>query len=275
MARASPAVMPGQRIRPAAKPRSIKQTSRHRRVRRLLSDVLPMLRCARTLTTRWSYGRMTTDAYKALAEVVLVERPLDHVLNEVAAIAQAWLPGSEATSITLMRADKAWTAAYSHRLALDADELQYKEGYGPCMDAGRTGMPMVVTDMRTEERWPTPTPRVLERGVSATVRSAPFQGLTIGALNNYSREPNAFGDDAEAWRDRQLHRNRGDERTAHAEAAARRPNTCSRRLSRARPSTWRWAYSSQPTTAPPKGHSQSCPSLAEAQPCCANWQRTS
>ena len=140
---------------------------------------------------------MTTDAYKALAEVVLVERPLDHVLNEVAAIAQAWLPGSEATSITLMRADKAWTAAYSHRLALDADELQYKEGYGPCMDAGRTGMQMVVTDMRTEERWPTYTPRVLERGVLSSLSvPLPFQGLTIGALNNYSREPNAFGDDA-------------------------------------------------------------------------------
>ena len=139
---------------------------------------------------------MTTDAYKALAEVVLVERPLDHVLNEVAAIAQAWLPGSEATSITLMRADKAWTAAYSHRLALDADELQYKEGYGPCMDAGRTGMPMVVTDMRTEERWPTYTPRVPERGVLGSLSvPLPFQGLTIGALNNYSREPNAFGDD--------------------------------------------------------------------------------
>lgn len=140
---------------------------------------------------------MTIDAYKALAEVVLVGRPLEDVLNEVAAIAQAWLPGSEATSITLMRADKAWTAAYSGRLALDADELQYHEGYGPCMDAGRTGMPMVVTDMRTEERWPTYTPRVLERGVLSSLSvPLPFQGLTIGALNNYSRHPNSFGESA-------------------------------------------------------------------------------
>lgn len=140
---------------------------------------------------------MTEDAYKALAEVVLVGRPLGDVLNEVAGIAQAWLPGSEATSITLVRADKAWTAAYSGRLALDADELQYEEGYGPCMDAGRTGMPMVVTDMRTEERWPAYTPRVLERGVLSSLSvPLPFQGLTVGALNNYSREPNAFGDDA-------------------------------------------------------------------------------
>lgn len=140
---------------------------------------------------------MTTDAYKALAEVVLVGRPLDDVLNQVATIAQNSIPGSEASSITLMRVDKAWTAAYSGGLALEADELQYKEGYGPCMDAGRTGMPMVVTDMRTEERWPTYTPRVLERGVLSSLSvPLPFQGLTIGALNNYSREANAFGDEA-------------------------------------------------------------------------------
>jgi len=142
-------------------------------------------------------GQMTIELYKALAAVVLVDRPLDEVLIEVAGIAQTSIRGSEASSITLVRADKAWTAAYSAQLALDADELQYREGYGPCMDAGRTGMPMVVTDMRTEERWPTYTPRVVRRGVLSSLSvPLPFQGVTIGALNNYSREPNAFGDEA-------------------------------------------------------------------------------
>ena len=97
----------------------------------------------------------------------------------------------------MVRADKAWTAAHSAQLALDADELQYEEGYGPCMDAGRTGMPMIVTDMRTETRWPTYTPRVLKRGVLSSLSvPIPFQGVTIGALNNYSSEADAFGDDA-------------------------------------------------------------------------------
>ncbi|PKW27510.1 GAF and ANTAR domain-containing protein [Phycicoccus duodecadis] len=140
---------------------------------------------------------MTVTAYKALAQVVLVDRPLEDVLNEVAAIAQAHIPGSEATSITLVRADRAWTAAYSDQLALDADELQYREGYGPCMDAGRTGLPMIVRDMRTEERWPAYTPRVVQRGVLSSLSvPLPFQGVTVGALNNYSREPDAFGDEA-------------------------------------------------------------------------------
>lgn len=137
------------------------------------------------------------DAYQALAQVVLVERPIADVLSEFADIAQKWLPGSEAASITLVRGDKAWTAAYSGTLALEADELQYEQGYGPCMDAGHTGMPMVVSDMRTEDRWPSYTPRVIERGVLSSLSvPLPFQGLTIGALNNYSREANAFGAEA-------------------------------------------------------------------------------
>lgn len=140
---------------------------------------------------------MTNSVFKALAEVSLVGRPLDETLTQVTRIAQAHIPGSEASSITLVRGDRAWTAAHSGQLALDADELQYRDGYGPCMDAGRTGMPMVVRDMRTEERWPSYTPRVLKRGVLSSLSvPLPFQGVTIGALNNYSREAGAFDEAA-------------------------------------------------------------------------------
>lgn len=140
---------------------------------------------------------MSTDAFKALAALVLVDRPLEETLGEITTIAQRWLPGAEATSITLVRGDKAWTAASTGQLALDADELQYQDGHGPCLDAGRTGLPMLVEDMRTEERWPTYTPRVLEKGVLSSLSvPLPFQATTIGALNNYSTKANAFGDEA-------------------------------------------------------------------------------
>lgn len=107
------------------------------------------------------------------------------------------MPGSGATSVTLMHPDKAWTAACSGRLALVADELQYQQGYGPCLDAGRTGMAMVVTDMHAESRWPAYTSRVLEHGVVSSLSAPlPFQGSTVGALNSYSREAEAFGEES-------------------------------------------------------------------------------
>lgn len=64
------------------------------------------------------------DAYAALSAVVLVDRDLDAVLQEISEIARAALPGSDATSITLVRGDRAWTAAHTGELAQRADELQ-------------------------------------------------------------------------------------------------------------------------------------------------------
>jgi GAF domain-containing protein len=128
-----------------------------------------------------------------LSRVVLADRALGEVLEEVTRIASSGIPGAEATSITLIRDDKAYTAAYTGQMALDADELQYDEGYGPCLDAGRGGVVLRIDDMLTEERWP----HYVERTASIGVRSSlsiplPYQGVVIGALNNYSSEPAAF-----------------------------------------------------------------------------------
>jgi GAF domain-containing protein len=138
---------------------------------------------------------MTTDPYQALAALVLVGRPLDAVLGEIATIACRALVGAEATSITLVRGDRAWTAAHTDQLAVDADELQYQDGYGPCMDAGRTGLTMHVPDLRVDDRWPAYAPRSVERGVLSSLSvPLPFQGRTIGALNNYASTAGAFTD---------------------------------------------------------------------------------
>ena len=136
------------------------------------------------------------DLHRELARVVLVGRELSEVLTEVVGIARRAIAGSEATSITLIRDDKAYTAAYDGQIAMDADELQYQRGYGPCLDAGRAGELFVVADMRTEERWPDYARHAAERGVGSSLSvPLPFQGATIGALNNYSGRPNAFAED--------------------------------------------------------------------------------
>ena len=60
----------------------------------------------------------------------------------------------EAASVTLIRGEKPFTAAYDGQMALDADEMQYEHRYGPCMDAGLAGQMFLVDDMRSEQRWP-------------------------------------------------------------------------------------------------------------------------
>jgi GAF domain-containing protein len=71
--------------------------------------------------------------------------------------------------------------------------LQYEEGYGPCLDAGRGGVPLRIDDMRTEERWPSYTERTAGIGVRSSLSvPLPYQGGVIGALNNYASTPAAF-----------------------------------------------------------------------------------
>ncbi|WP_091221452.1 GAF and ANTAR domain-containing protein [Geodermatophilus siccatus] len=133
------------------------------------------------------------ELWRALSQVALADRSLDDVLGEVTDIAARSIPGAEATSITLVRGDKAFTAAHTGEMALAADELQYERGYGPCMDAGRAGVVLRVDDMRTEQRWREYTARVLEVGVRSSLSMPlPYQGSSIGALNIYSTQPAAF-----------------------------------------------------------------------------------
>ena len=131
-----------------------------------------------------------------LARIGLANRALGEVLQEITEVAKSALPGAESTSITLIRGGRPCTAAHVDQLAVDADELQYEQGHGPCMDAGRTGVVLVVEDMRADGRWPAYAARVTDRGVLSSLSAPlPYQGATIGALNVYATVPAAFGSD--------------------------------------------------------------------------------
>jgi GAF domain-containing protein len=136
------------------------------------------------------------DLLRELSRVALVDRTLTDVLTDITRIAAQGIPGAESTSITLLRNDKAFTAAHHGEMALAADELQYAKGSGPCMDAGRGGVLLRVDDMRNEERWPEYVSRVVDTAgvLSSLSVPLPYQGSSIGALNNYSTKPAAFAE---------------------------------------------------------------------------------
>ena len=137
--------------------------------------------------------------HQDLARVVLVGRDLSEVLSDLTSVARKAMPAVEAASITLIRGEKAFTAAYDGQMALDADELQYERGYGPCIDAGLSGQTMVIDDMSTEDRWPDYARTAAAHGVGSSLSvPLPFQTATIGALNTYSTRPHAFGRDDQA-----------------------------------------------------------------------------
>ena len=110
-----------------------------------------------------------TELHEALARVVLADSELADVLTEITGIARRAMPSIEAVSITLIRGEKPLTAAYDGQMALDADELQYERGYGPCMDAGRAGQMFIIDDMRSEQRWPDYARHAVAHGVLSSL----------------------------------------------------------------------------------------------------------
>jgi GAF domain-containing protein len=140
-----------------------------------------------------------TRLHEDLARVVVADRDLSDVLGDVTSIARRALPQCEAASITLIRGEKAFTAAHDGQMALDADELQYERGYGPCLDAGRAGQVFLVEDMAAEQRWPDYARHAAAHGVGSSLSvPLPFQSATIGALNTYASRAHAFGDEDQA-----------------------------------------------------------------------------
>ncbi|MVA75423.1 ANTAR domain-containing protein [Auraticoccus sp. F435] len=134
--------------------------------------------------------------HEQLARTVLVGRELADVLGDVTAIARGAVPGVEAASITLIRGDRAYSAAYDGQLAKDVDEMQYDRGYGPCLEAGLGARTVVVSDVSTETRWPDYIEQAAARGVGSSVSlPLPFQSVTVGALNVYSRRPHGFAEE--------------------------------------------------------------------------------
>jgi GAF domain-containing protein len=133
------------------------------------------------------------ELWRELSRVVLIGRTLEEVLTEITALASSGVPGAESTSITMIRDDKPFTAAYHGEMALAADELQYRKGYGPCVDAGRGGVVLRIDDVREETRWPDYMAHVSETGVRSSLSvPLPYQGTSVGALNIYSGLQRAF-----------------------------------------------------------------------------------
>lgn len=117
-------------------------------------------------------------------------------LDLVVVLARATVVGADGVSVSLAGDGGLITVASSDDTveAMDAD--QYVTGEGPCLTAAAEGHRVEVESVDVETRWPAFTPRARERGINA-ILSNPLRAGTrpTGALNIYSRTPNAFGRD--------------------------------------------------------------------------------
>ncbi|MBM7804898.1 GAF domain-containing protein [Geodermatophilus bullaregiensis] len=140
------------------------------------------------------------DVNAALAELgrlSYTDTSMDAMLQRIAELSKQVIPGVAEASVSLVANDKALTAAFTGRLALDLDESQYGRGYGPCLEAAVGEEVREITDAREETRWADYAEACVARGALSSVSvPVPVRAGIHGALNLYAVGPAAFDDAA-------------------------------------------------------------------------------
>jgi GAF domain-containing protein len=141
-----------------------------------------------------------TDPLVALAELGRMKHSdagLDDVLNRVAGLAKATLPGAGEVSITLVRDRGPYTAVYTGEMALQLDEWQYEQHGGPCLQAAAGNTTVSVPDTADDQRWGDWCARAASAGAGSVLSvGLPILEDVSGALNVYGNGSEAFGHDS-------------------------------------------------------------------------------
>lgn len=143
-------------------------------------------------------GRLSAvEAYSELARIDFANHDLRAVLGRVADVAKRTLIEAGDVSVTLLRGNRAYTAACTGPVALELDEVQYGQGHGPCVDAAVSAQLLHIPDMTVETRWPEYAPVAAARGIVSSISiGLPIQEAVLGALNLYEKRPDFFDEAA-------------------------------------------------------------------------------
>ncbi|MEU9069199.1 GAF and ANTAR domain-containing protein [Streptomyces sp. NPDC048109] len=135
----------------------------------------------------------TSTGTETLEHALARTQGLDTLLRDLTDRAVRQVPGADACSVTVRRADRLMTLAGSTGLPSGLDLRQYENGSGPCVDAAESGEAQYSPDLAAETRWPPYTEYALATGVRC-VLALPLavEGETGAALNLYGVEPDSL-----------------------------------------------------------------------------------
>ena len=119
-------------------------------------------------------------------------------LQLIVDLAVETIPGCDHAGVSIVHGRKIATPAASDAVALRLDAVQFEVGQGPCLDAMAENQIFMSSDLATEERWPLFSARVsAETGVASMLGLRLFaRGRTLGALNLFSSQKAAFGEES-------------------------------------------------------------------------------
>jgi GAF domain-containing protein len=146
-----------------------------------------------------SLGHDLAQRMSELAIRLQDEDSRDGTLRAIVHSALDLVPGTKWAGICLIQGKRVTVEASSHDLVSELDQLQNDVGEGPCLSAIHQQRTVRVTDLaKPDQPWPHFAATALERGVHSMM-SLRLLGRreTLGALNLYAAQPDAFTPDAE------------------------------------------------------------------------------
>lgn len=98
------------------------------------------------------------------------------------------IPSIDHASVSIVHSDGAVeTLAPTDRFVIEADQLQYDLGEGPCLDVALGAALTCTTDMANDHRWPEYGPRAAAMGIGSHIALRLYEARgDSGALNLYA-----------------------------------------------------------------------------------------
>jgi GAF domain-containing protein len=148
-------------------------------------------------------GQELAQRMSELAVRLQDEDSRDGTLRAIVHGALDLVPGTKWAGISLVQGKRVTVEASSDDLVSELDQLQSDFGEGPCSRAIHQQHTIRVADLaQPDQPWPRFATAAIERGVRGMMSLRLFvRRETLGALNLYAAQPDAFTPDAEILAD--------------------------------------------------------------------------
>ena len=135
------------------------------------------------------------QTFGEIARILISEDNVQATLQRIVSLAVQTIDSCEHAGISEVDGKKVTSPASSDEVPAIVDKIQSETGEGPCVDAIREHEVFQTGRLSEEHRWPKFTPRaVAESGIESILSLRLFVDKTMGALNLYSTQPDAFDD---------------------------------------------------------------------------------
>ncbi|MDR6505064.1 GAF and ANTAR domain-containing protein [Arthrobacter oryzae] len=135
-----------------------------------------------------------SSAIGRIRRLLLTEEKVDAAVEQLARAIKDSVPGTIGAGVSILDSRGRRTSyGATDRVVEQADALQYELGEGPCLTAWAAEEPILVDDVRTDERWPRWSAAVEQLPIRSVV-SAPLVAdkESLGALKVYAALPSVY-----------------------------------------------------------------------------------